>query len=322
MRWLPVAAALMLTSCAPVLRQPTASNDRPAIQQLWQEPENIASRDLFYGPGRAAEAPNPRGRWEYVDIDLTGASRGYDVKDERGREWSVKMGVEAPAEIVVSRLLWAIGYHQPPTYYVPAGWTVAGEIPDYVLNAEGPQGPARFRLKMPKELDPGEEWSWYDNPFIGSRAFKGLVVANLLVNNWDLKASNNRVYGGNAKANRRYVVRDLGAALGADKTPFFFRWFHIRLYRGTKNDIADFEASPFIRGVERGQVEFAHGGFDKGLTRGITPEDVRWTCGLFARLTEAQLDAAFRAADYSPDVRRRYIRALQQKINEGLKLKI
>src|SRR5262245_27824703 len=310
MRWLPIAAALMLTSCAPALRQPTASNARPPIQQLWQEPENFAARDLFYGPGRAAEAPNSRGRWEYVDIDLTGASRGYDLKDERGREWSVKMGVEAPSEIVASRLLWAIGYHQPATYYVPAGWPVACKIPDYVVNADGPQGPARFRPKLPEEIDPREEWSWYDNPFIGTRAFKGLVVANLLVNSWDFKASNNRVYGGEAKSNRRYVVRDLGAALGADKTPFLFRWLHIRMYRGTKNDVDDFEASEFIRGVDGRQVEFAHAGIDKGLTKGITPNDVRWTCGLFARLSETQLDAAFRAANYSPDVRRRYIRKL------------
>jgi hypothetical protein len=322
MRWLSVAAAMMLTSCAPALRQPTTSNARPPIDQLWQEPQNIAARDLFYGPGRAADAPNPRGRWEYVDIDLAGASRGYDVRDERGRKWSVKMGVEAPSEIVASRLLWAIGYHQPPTYYVPAGWRVAGRIPDHVLNADGPQGPARFRPKLPEEIDHREEWSWYDNPFIGARAFRGLVVANLLLNNWDFKASNNRIYGGNGASNGtpRYVVRDLGASLGADKTPFLFRWLHIRWYRGSKNDIDDFEESEFIRRVEGTQVEFAHAGFDKGLTKGITPDDVRWTCGLFARLTEAQLDAAFRAANYSPAVRKRYIRKLQQKIEEGLRL--
>jgi len=38
------------------------------------------------------------------------------------------------------------------------------------------------------------DWSWYDNPFMNSREFRGLVVANLILNNWDWKTSNNKIY--------------------------------------------------------------------------------------------------------------------------------
>jgi len=38
------------------------------------------------------------------------------------------------------------------------------------------------------------DWSWYDNPFIGSRLFAALVTVNVLLNNWDLKTSNNTIY--------------------------------------------------------------------------------------------------------------------------------
>ena len=34
------------------------------------------------------------------------------------REWSLKLGPEAQSEVVASRLLWAIGFHQPPTYWL------------------------------------------------------------------------------------------------------------------------------------------------------------------------------------------------------------
>ena len=35
---------------------------------------------------------------------------------------------------------------------------------------------------------------WDKNEFDGTQPFKGLVVANLLLNNWDWKTSNNKVY--------------------------------------------------------------------------------------------------------------------------------
>ncbi len=44
-------------------------------------------------------------------------------KDPDGLEWSAKIGPEAQTEVVVSRILWGLGYHQPPIYYLPS-WTV------------------------------------------------------------------------------------------------------------------------------------------------------------------------------------------------------
>ena len=51
---------------------------------------------------------------------------------------------------------------------------------------------ARFRLQS--DHDSEGEWAWRDNPFTGTRELKGLVVVNLLLNNWDFKTSNNRIY--------------------------------------------------------------------------------------------------------------------------------
>jgi hypothetical protein len=38
------------------------------------------------------------------------------------------------------------------------------------------------------------------------------------------------------------------------------------------------------------------------------------------RLSDAQLDDAFRAAGYAPDIRQRYIAKIRSKIREGLAL--
>ena len=80
----------------------------------------------FIGPWGAEHAPDPKGVYTLVERKHTGVNLGLTVKDEQGREWSVKqpypggLDPEAPVEVAVSRLLSAIGYHQPPIYFLPA----------------------------------------------------------------------------------------------------------------------------------------------------------------------------------------------------------
>jgi hypothetical protein len=313
--------ALALVSCGPILRSPAKSPAPSQIAQLWVEPRNLTGRDLFHGVGGQNLAPDRRSRFEIVDVDLSGASSGYDLRDDKGRLWSVKTGTEAQPEIVVSRLLWAVGFHQPAMYYVPAGWRISGEIPPWIVGGSGPQAAARFRPRLENYRETGT-WSWYENPFIGSREFKALIVANLLVNNWDFKTSNNKVFEvtGGSGPTRRYVVRDLGAALGRDATPAIFRAFQLRLVRGSKNDLAGFESQGFIRRIDGAHVEFDYHGLDSRLLEDITPADVQWTCRLFDRLTASQWDDAFRAAGYDRPTRLRFITKLREKVRQGARL--
>jgi hypothetical protein len=312
---------VLLAACAaPALQYPAKSAAPPPLHQLWQEPADLRKRDLFYGVGGRDRAPNPRARFEYKSEDRRGASRGYKVRDDGGAEWDVKLGEEAEPEVVVSRLLWAIGYHQPAIYYVPAGWSVTG-APGWLEMAAGEQNGARFRLDAPG-WDTVDQWSWYDNPFVGTRAFKGLVVANLMLANWDYKASNNRVYEVKppiGDASRIFVVQDLGASLGMER-PNLLHKIRLRALRGTKNRIEDFERTGFVRGVRGDRVELDYRGMDPGLFENISPADVRWVCRLFARLTDRQLDDAFRAAGYQEELRGRYIRKIKEKVAQGAAL--
>jgi hypothetical protein len=315
-----ICGLLSAACAAPALRYPTKAAGPPPLRQLWQDPSDLKKRDLFYGAGGPAQAPNPRGRYKYKAEDTRGASRGYKVVDDRGTKWDVKLGEEAQPEVVLSRLLWAIGYHQPPTYYLPEGWTVS-DAPGWVTAAAGPQNGSRFRLEA-SNWDNVGEWSWYENPFVGTRAFNGLVLANLILANWDYKASNNRVYEVKPPvrdASRLFVVQDLGASLGMER-PNLLHKIRLRALRGTKNRIEDFERTGFILGVRGERVEFDYRGMDPGLFENISRADVRWVCSLFARLSDRQLHDAFRAAGYAEEQRVRYIRKIKEKVAQGAAL--
>jgi hypothetical protein len=316
-----LSAGFLGAACAtPALRYPDKTAAPPPVHELWQEPRDLQKRDLYYGAGGRSLVPNPRANYEFKSEDTRGASPGYKVVDNRGQKWDVKFGEEAPSEVVVSRLLWAIGFHQPTVYYMPDGWRVSN-APSWLEVAVGPQNGARFRLE-PDNWDNAGEWSWYDNPFVGARAFKGLVLANLILANWDYKASNNRIYDVTppiGDASRVFIVQDLGASLGMER-PNLLTKIRVRALRGTKNHIDDFEKTGFIRRVNGERVEFDYGGMDPGLFENISRADVRWLCGLLARLSDRQLNDAFRAAGYVEAQRERYIRKIKEKVAQGAAL--
>jgi hypothetical protein len=294
-----IAILLLVSACAMAGRP--ALPDRQ-MAELWEEPANLERRNLLYGPGGSDRVPSATAPYEMLELDTKGFSRGYDVRDSRGAKWSVKLGPEAQVEVVVSRLLWAVGFHQPATYYLPK-WTLTTK------GQRTSQPPARFRL------DPSEtvgEWSWRSNPFVGTRPFGGLFVFMVLVNNWDLKSSQNEIYrveGSGDDPSFQYVVKDLGASLGRS------RW----LIPGTRGDVEGFETEGFIDRVEGNRVVFEYQGAwsEPQVAGSATPADVRWICDLLARLSPQQWNDAFRAGGYSDAESARFIKRLREKVADG-----
>ncbi len=252
----------------------------------------------------------PRARtYRFLAHKTAGTNKGYDVRDAQGRLWAVKLGNEAQPEVAVSRILWAIGFHQPPVYYIKHWQLSGGDTQE--------QPPARFRAEFGSHEVAGE-WSWYDNPFIGSRPFSALVAVNVLLNNWDLKTSNNKIYtvaAGHGKTERRYVVRDLGASLGKARQPRLLTWFpFMRQMQGSKNDLEDFEARGFVRAIDGETVEFDYRGLDSNLVNSVAVDDLRWTFTLLSRLSQKQWLDAFRAGGYSADECERYVKKIREKL--------
>ena len=183
------------------------------------------------------------------------------MKDASGRLWSVKLGIEAQSEVTASRILWAMGYPQPATYFVQQ-FTLTGVDAGVKTNA-------RFRTDLEQWRAAGE-WSWYENPFVNTQPFRGLIVAQLVLNNWDLKTSNNRIYEATdpaAMPRRQYMVRDVGSSLGHSKQFRLFAMLGTRGSQGSKNDVDDFEQQGFIEKVEGNNVELRLSRHEPGAGR-------------------------------------------------------
>ena len=309
--------AIQVSACGRITREVrVVPGDRPPdIGEMWQQPSDIQQRDLFHGPGGPQLLPRDAA-FTFVARDTSGWSPGFDVRDEEGTEWSVKLGPEAQSEVVSSRILWAIGYHQPPTYFLER-WNLVGA-------ESGPQPAGRFRPSLPSQTV-AADWSWYENPFVGSRAFGGLIVANLILNSWDWKTSNNKIYELSEPVNgvsRWYVVRDLGASLGRTTYPGVLKWFRLRGFgQGTRNDLDGFESQGFITGIDsRGRPRFDYSGIYRDVIDTVTSAEVRWVCELLHGLTDEQWRDAFRAGGYNPEQTARYVATIKGKIAQGLAL--
>lgn len=281
---------------------PTAAQ----LAELWTQPQR--PRDLFNGVGGARLAPDPSALYTVIDMKRSGFSRGYTVKGPDDREWSAKFPPEAGPEVAASRILWGIGYHQPPIYYV-AEWKAA-EAP-----SPNPQLPARFREKAPDlhGLDAKGSWSYYQNPFVGTRQMNGLLVLQAMLGNSDLKDQQNVIYEMKEPfegAKQWYVARDLGQSFG-----------RTGVIDAPRGDPAVFEQTPFITGVTNGKVQFDYRGRHRVLFENISPQDVRWACERLRALTDQQWRDAFRAGGFPDPVAQRFIRRMKQKIDEGLALK-
>jgi hypothetical protein len=309
-----LVAAVTAGGCALAASKVDSPGAPPAIGELWEQPADLERRDLFHGPGGAALAPRET-TFSFVARDRTGYSPGFDVKDSAGRPWSVKLGPEAQTEVTGSRILWAIGYHQPPQYYVPLWTLTATEA------GEQPGGRFRPELEGHKVVD---QWSWRDNPFSGTTPLAGLLVANLLINNWDWKASNNKIYAVSVDGgiDRRYVVRDIGASFGRTSYPGILKWLQLHGFaQGSRNDLDGFEQQGFIRRVrDDGRIDFDYQGVNHDLLGNLRAADVKWTCALIARITDSQWDDAFRAGGFAPGDRARYIRKIKEKVQQELNL--
>ena len=296
-----VIAALALTlSTGGASAQDDSQKDKEKEAQpqgtpvLWREPADMASLDLLAGPGGDALKPDlSQIIWE--ESDTGGYSVKWKVRDASGKKWVAKLGNEARPETAATRLVWAAGYPTEINYLVPCvKITNAPKPPSNksVKRCEG-KGFANVRFEArPDEAKRLDAWSWKQNPFAGTREFKGLIVLMALVNNWDLKDDNNKVVfvPNDGGGELRYIVSDLGAIFGKTGGPISH----------SRNEPHKYIRTGFVEKVEGDLVRFDYHGKNSGLFDDIKIEDARWIGDLLSQLSEKQIMDAFRAANFSP----------------------
>ena len=254
-----------------------------AQQAVMWSPADVSKRNLYNGAGGTAMKPNLR-RVRFIRKDEGGNNLKYRIRDASGRVWVAKIADESQAEVAANRLLYGVGYRTEIDYLAPK------------LTIPGRGTFTNVRLEArPAGVDRDSRWKWDANPFLGTQEFKGLRIMMALINNWDLKDSNNAIL--RMRGSAQYVVSDLGSSFG--KLPYASSPILNRFGRSV-NDPVDFANSTFIHDVEpNGEVDFYYKAKGKDLLKGITVEDAHWIGSQLSRLSDRQIRDAFRAANYS-----------------------
>jgi hypothetical protein len=272
---------------------------------LWRDPQDLAYRDLYYGPGGKEHEPLPP--FLFGKEDMAGSSPKFTVTDANGVKWKVKLGQEARPETAATRLAWAVGYFTTQDYLL-RDMQVTG-LPMHLhrgQNFVGKDGIIPYaRLKRESGKKVGI-WDWRDPYLADTRELNGLKVIMALLNNWDMKNINNAVYEKNGQL--YFEVSDLGAAFG---TPG-------RSYPASKakDNPDEYQKSAFIRREDKSTVDFTTPARPRfvyivdpkeyamrirmeSLGHNIPKEDVAWITQLLTKLTPQQIRDAFRASGYS-----------------------
>jgi hypothetical protein len=312
-----IGLALTLPLCAD---DPIAAP--PSTAALWRDRGDIKALNLFYGPG--GEKHQPTGKFTFLKEDKEGTSPKFDVLDEQGVRWRAKLGEESQAETAATRLVWAAGYFADEDYYLPE--LHVDKMPKLsrghaFISENGVVRGVRMERKLKAEKKTGN-WSWFKNPFVGTKELDGLKVMMALINNWDLKEVNNAVYSEKGEASR-YVISDLGASFGETGNAI----------TRSKSNLSDYSEAKFIQKVTEKHVDFYLNSrpfvltaFDvpnyasrthmQDIVKDIPLEHARWLGKLLQALSEQQIRDCFRAAGYSQEQVEGYAALVKLRIQD------
>ena len=319
---------VVVALCSPSMFAQVGHAVQDAKRVLWKDPGDIASKDLLNGTG--GDKGRPQLPVKFLEEDKGGHNSKFDVEDSAGTKWKAKLGIEAQPETVATRLLWAVGYFTNENYFVPD--LVVNDLPAHLHRGQGhvtaPNHVEKVRLQRHLEGKKTGQWSWGDARLKHLREYNGLRVMMALISNWDLKDENNAIYS-EKNGEERFLVTDLGTAFGASGD----RWTEAQ----SKNNLKAYQSSKFITKVTDTHVSFSFPRFPpflyvfdlphfvhqvrmRSVGNNVPRQDAKWIGSLLAQLSTKQIQDAFEAGGYSPDVASAFTKAVQARIAELNKL--
>jgi len=295
---------------------------------LWRDPGPVEKLDLAYPPGGPAGMPVPP--FQFIQEDHSGTNPKVKVKDAHGHTWAVKFGPEAHASVFSSHLVAACGYVVEPEYFIGRSRILGAHnlhrAAPYIAR-DGTFENARFqvRSKWPKFMQ-DHNWTWTNNPFLGTHEFNGLRILMMLLANWDAKDARDfpDVYGGGKWADSNvaifempgkphvyeYFVSDWGGTLG--------KWGPIFPFRNCWN-AKDYAAQTpqFVRGVDNGVVRWGFTGtHSPDVARDIRVSDVRWLLRYLGRIGDRQIRRGLERSGATQHEVALYSQAIRQRIQQ------
>jgi hypothetical protein len=272
---------------------------------LWQEPVDIATRNLYWGPGGERLQPD-LSKLTLIEEKESSGSIKYRVKDGSDREWIVKIGGEVRSETATSRIVWAAGYYTDATYLMPR----------IEIEGKGSFENAKFEAR-PKGIKRLDEWLWDNNPFVGTQELQGLKLLLVLIDNWDIKNENNEMlFVKSAENELRYIVSDFDTKYDrTGKSPSL--WYPV-------NDASKLEQAlrtKLVASVKDGLLVLDYSGRHKERLCDISLEQVRWLTKYISRLSDQQIQEACRAGNYTAAEAQAITKMLRARITELTSLK-
>jgi hypothetical protein len=311
---------IALTLSLPARAQAPPAPGAPAT--LWHDRGNIESLNLFYGPGGKGHQPD--GKFTFLKEDKQGTSPKFEVVDQQGVRWKAKLGEEPQSETAAARLLWAAGYFADEDYYLPelrVEMMPKLERGRQFVSGEGVVRNVRLKRSVKGQKKSGN-WSWFKNPFVGTKELNGLRIMMALINNWDLKEINNAIYDEKGEG-ARYAVSDLGASFGETGNSI----------TRSKSNPGDYIKSQFIQKITPEHVDFflssrpfVLSAVDvpnyvtrthmQDIVKDIPLADAKWLGKLLGRLSDEQIRDCFRAAGFSSEEVEGYAAVVKERIKD------
>jgi len=310
--------ALTFALPASAFQKAKAPAGRPV---LWQD-RDTGSLNLLYGPG--GEAHKPGTKFTFVKEDKAGTAPKFEVIDDQGTHWKVKLGEDVKSETAATRLVWAAGYFTDEDYYLPelrvAKMPKLDRGSKYVTD-NGVVHDVRLERNIKGQKKNGN-WSWFKNPFVGTKEMDGLRVMMSLINNWDLKEINNGIYVEKSGATH-YAISDLGATFGETGD----------VITRSKSNAADYSSTKFVQKATKEHVDFILSSRPfvlsavdvpnyltrthmQDIVKDIPIAHVQWLGKILARLSDEQIRDCFRAAGYSSEEVEEYAATVKDRIRD------
>lgn len=321
-----IALTLMITPSLAGQKRKQPAAPPQVLNIVWKDPGAVEALDLVAGPGGKKKVPTPP--FSFLEESMAGSNPKIKVKDAQGTTWHVKWGSEVNAEVFATRIAWAAGYFVDPAYFIASGKIIGArglKRAKKHVQSDGSFTDARFERHKNKDatvLEGEDGWLWEENPLAGTRELNGLKIIVMLTSNWDNKdrrdvsrGSNTTIleYRNKNRIERRYMITDWGASMG--------KWGGVMSREKWDAKGYEKQTSDFIKGVERGMVEFGYSGqHSSDFKKGIRVSDVKWLLGYVGRITDRQLRDGLKASGATPEEVEIFTRSIRNRINQMRRL--
>jgi hypothetical protein len=306
-----------LTAPSRPARSTPADIATSGMPRVWQDRGELNPTRVYFGaPGAGSDplarlpAP-PFSNFEPDDKDRMATSPKAKVTDSKKVHWTAKFGVEVHADTTAPRLAWALGFGSVEGYYVPSGKIEGIDAKTNLGREKGavfPDGtfPGGSRFKRhdeafaPEKDAKGEDRTWDEsrNPGVPPEQLSGLLIFDVMTNNWDAQPKNCKVYRlkGSEGPEEWYIVSDMGAAFGGGPRQKF-------VLAGYQKETS------FIKSVTSDIVEFKFADIVGAQTKAhqrVPLAHAQWFRKQLLKLTDDEIQAAFDAGFATDALNRAY----------------